>query len=267
MSTHPQQTALDDAQWAQFGRDGYLRLGRTLAQPELAALQERIDDIMLGRVRDDGLMMQLDKGGEYGAMEAQTLGFKGPTLAYRKIENLERDERFLGFLQKPLFRDVCSRVYGADTAVSVYRSMFMNKPARQGTILPWHQDGGTGWGLDRHPLATVWTALDPATIANGCVQIIPGSHRLGLLSERGHTITPEQEAEHCRGERVVFLELEPGESVLLHNWTLHRSDVNRTDASRRAFSVCYMDARTAVSATGKTFPVVFGAGALTPQVV
>jgi hypothetical protein len=255
---------ISDQEWEQFERDGYLRLGRTLATDELAALQQRIDDIMLGHVKDDGLMMQLDKGGDYGAMDPQTLGFKGPRLDYRKIENLERDDRFLDFLQKPLFASICARVYGADTSISVYRSMFMNKPARKGTLLPWHQDGGSGWGLDRDPQVTAWTALDPATVANGCVQIIPGSHRLGLLSERGHTISAEHEAKHCAPERIVHLELEPGETVLLHNWTLHRSDINRTPFPRRAFSVCYMDARTSVGGTGKTFPVVFGAGALQP---
>jgi ectoine hydroxylase-related dioxygenase (phytanoyl-CoA dioxygenase family) len=110
----------------------------------------------------------------------------------------------------------------------------------------------------------MWTALDPATIANGCVQIIPGSHRLGLLSERGHTISAEHEEEHCDPAKVVHLELEPGETVLLHNWTLHRSDINRTPFPRRAFSVCYMDARTTKRGTGRTFPVVFGKGALQP---
>jgi hypothetical protein len=263
MSTDARTATLSDADWARFEREGYLLLGRTLGSLDLAALQERIDDIMLGRVRDERLMMQVDQGGEYAAMAPQTIGFKGARLDYRKIEGLERDDLFLGYLQKPLFRDIAARAYG-DVSVSVFRSMFMNKPARKGTLLPWHQDGGTGWGLDRHPLVTVWTALDPATVANGCVQIIPGSHSLGLLSERGHTITPEQELEHCRPGRVVFLELAPGESALLHNWTLHRSDVNATDLPRRAFSVCYMDGRTR-NQDGHQFPVVFGDHALRPQ--
>ena len=57
--------------------------------------------------------------------------------------------------------------------------------------------------------------------------------------------------------RVVHLELEPGEAVLLHNWLLHASDVNKTDQSRRAFSVCYMDARTRNLAKPETFTRVF----------
>jgi ectoine hydroxylase-related dioxygenase (phytanoyl-CoA dioxygenase family) len=140
--------------------------------------------------------------------------------------------------------------------------MFMNKPARKGTVLPWHQDGGAGWEMDRHPLVTIWTALDAATIPNGCVQVIPGSHHLGLLSEGGHTITPAQEAEYCAPDKIVYLELEPGESVLLHNWLLHSSDVNKTDTPRRAFSVCYMDARTRKTDGRRAGNIVFGEGAL-----
>jgi len=242
-----------------FENDGYVRLGRIVDDDELAALQRRIDQIMLGEVRYPGMMMQLDSDtGAYGDMPEQSVGFKGATLAYRKIQQLERDPVFLRFMQRPLYRDICQRFIGSD--VSIFRSMFMNKPAHRGTLLPWHQDGGSNWGLcGGDPIVTLWLALDPATVANGCVQVIPGSHRLGLLSERGHTITPEQEAEHCRPERIVHIELEPGEVVLLHNWLLHRSDRNATDTPRRAFSLCLMDA-----AIGKAddpdarFPKLFG---------
>jgi ectoine hydroxylase-related dioxygenase (phytanoyl-CoA dioxygenase family) len=134
--------------------------------------------------------------------------------------------------------------------------MFMNKPARKGTFLPWHQDR---WrDLDRDPLITLWTALDPATTANGCVQIIPASHRLGLINP-DHAygfLTPQLAAKYCPPEKAVHLELGAGESVLLHNWLLHASDVNKTEIPRRAFSVCYMDAATK-SAGGETFTRVF----------
>jgi len=191
-------------------------------------------------------------------MAEQSLGFKGPSLSYRKIEGLEHDPHFGAYLRQALFHDWCRLVYG-DAMISVYRAMFMNKPARRGTLLPWHQDGGAIWGLDRDPLLTVWTALDDATIRNGCIQVVRGSHRLGLLSDFGHTITAAQEAEFCRPERVVDLELAAGEAVVLHNWTLHRSDRNRTDAPRRAFSVCYMDGATRLTSGGGGFTEVFPA--------
>jgi phytanoyl-CoA hydroxylase len=249
--------SISDQDWRLFQDQGYLRLGRTLMPGSLQALQGRINDLMLGRLPSDHLMMQLDLGGDYAAMAEQTVGFKGSRLDYRKIERLEQDPLFLDYLREPCFRKLCARSYGASCAISIYRAMFMNKPANQGTLLPWHQDGGGIWGLDRDPLLTVWTALDDATIENGCVQVIPGSHHQGLLSDFGHTISPQQEEILCPPERIHHLELAAGESVALHNWTLHRSDRNRTGSPRRAFSVCYMDGRTRLRDQGTAFPLVF----------
>ena len=179
----PMTTAISPQQWAQYDRDGFLKLGKLLADADLRALQQRINDIMLGTapVDYDRMLMQLDSDtGKYEDAGKQTRGHKGATLNYRKIQELEFDPLFLGFMQRPLFRDICARVYGADTPIAAFRAMFMNKPARKGTFLPWHQDRWTD--LDRDPQITVWTALDPATISNGCVQVIPGSHKLGLIN-------------------------------------------------------------------------------------
>lgn len=256
---------ISDEQWWQYNREGYLRLGKVLDAGDLGKLQQRIDDIMLGTADCDysKMMMQLDSdSGKYADLGAQTLGFKGETRNYRKIEGLEFDPLFLAFMKLPIFQEICAEVYGSHAPISSFRAMFMNKPAGKGTELPWHQDGGDGWGLDRDPLVTVWTALDPATIENGCVQIIPGTHKLGLLSDYGHTITPEQEAEYCSEDRIVNLVLEPGEVVLLHNWLLHRSGINQSATSRRAFSVCYMDGRTRSAKEGRLFSRILGKNAL-----
>ena len=255
---------ISDEQWWQYHQQGYLRLGKLLDDAQLAELQQRIDDIMLGKVSYEKMYMQLDAGGDYENLSWEN-GFQGARLDYRKIQDLERDPLFLRYMQRPINREICDYHYGAHADISVMRAMFMNKPARKGTILPWHQDGGDGWGLDRDPLVTTWTALDPATIANGCVQIIPGSHKLGLLSKKGHTLSKEHVAQHCPENKIVYLELKPGEVVLLHNLLLHRSDVNNTDTPRRAFSVCYMDARTRTTKDGRGYPVVFGENALVPQ--
>jgi len=253
---------LSPGELADFERDGLLRLGRVVTSGELAGLRQRIDQIMLGEVSYPDMLMQLDSDtGRYEDAPEQTTGFKGATLSYRKIEQLERDPRFLRYLQKPLFRAIARRFIGPD--VTAYRSMFMNKPAHQGTLLPWHQDGGENWGLDRDPPITLWLALDDATRENGCVEVVPGTHRLGLLSARGHTITEEQAVRHC-SVGAVHLELLAGECVLLHNFLLHRSGRNDTPRPRRAFSVCLMDARTRIKhAPSTTFPQIFGEGALT----
>lgn len=256
---------ISDSDWKSYEDLGYLRLGKVLSDGDLQALRQRIDDIMLGKADLDynRVLMQLDsETGVYEDAGQQSRGHKGSTLGYRKIQDLEFDPLFLEFMQRPIFREISERVYGASTPIAAFRAMFMNKPARKGTFLPFHQDRWTA--LDRDPLVTTWTALDPATKANGCVQIVPKSHKFGLIN-KAHAagfLTKEQAAEYCSPDKVEFLELEAGEVALLHNWLLHGSDVNRTDIPRRAFSVCYMDARTKAS-NSETFTTVFGPGALT----
>ena len=255
---------LTDTQWAQYERDGFLKLGKQLSDEELATMQKRIDGIMLGDTDTnyDRMLMQLDSdSGDYAAAGVQSKGHKGRTLGYRKIQDLEFDPLFLSFMQRPIFEHICAHEYGPDTPIECFRAMFMNKPAHKGTFLPWHQDRWTS--LDRDPLVTIWLALDPATIENGCVQLIPGTQReLINPSHDSGFLTKEQAAEYCTEDKRIYLELEAGEVALLHNWTLHGSDVNRSSQSRRAFSVCYMDGRTN---GGGQFSRIFGEGALDPK--
>ena len=257
---------LTDQQWEQYQKDGLLNLGKLLSDEELKQMQERIDAIMLGDadVSYDRMMMQLDsEDGDYDKAGVQSKGHKGRTLGYRKIQDLEFDPIFLRFMQRDIFRDICAREYGPDTPVDCFRAMFMNKPANKGTFLPWHQDRWTA--LDRDPKVTIWLALDPATIENGCVQLIPGTqHKLINPEHSSGFLTKQQAAEICTDDKRVYLELEAGEAALLHNWTLHGSDVNRSEQSRRAFSICYMDGRT-VDTSGTTYSRIFGEGALDPD--
>jgi phytanoyl-CoA hydroxylase len=252
---------LTDEQWRTYEEQGYLKLGKVLTDHELTALAQRIDHIMLGKADCDydRFMMQREAS-EGHEQSSQTLGFKGSTLNYRKIENLEFDSLFLLYLQKPLFREICEKVYGMNIRTSCYRAMFMNKPAGNGSVLAYHQDRWTD--LDRDPSVTVWTALDPATIENGCVKIFPKTHRHLINPENPSGFLTLDQANQLLGAmEPVQLELEAGEAVLLNNWTVHGSEGNKSDRSRRAFSVCYMDADT-VSAEGKRFSVVFGSDAL-----
>ena len=259
-------TRITEDQWAVFERQGYLRLGSVMEPGELERLQARIDDIMLGRADIDygRVMMQLDRDPERGGGRPgpQSRGHKGATLSYRKIQDLELDPAYLSFMQKPIFEEICERIYGPDTPVACFRAMFMNKPSGEGTPLVWHQDRWTD--LDRDPLVTLWTALDPAVEANGCVKIIPGSHRRLINPSHGSGFLTEEQAEAAVAENEpVNMEVACGETVLMHNWMLHSSGTNSTDTARRAFSICFMDAATR-SRAGHNFPVIFGEGALSP---
>lgn len=254
---------LTENQWQEYKSQGFTFLGKVLTEEELAILRQRIDEIMLGSapLNYDRMLMQLDQP-DTGKLGPQTNGHKGATLCYRKIQGLEFDPYFLAYIKTPLFHHICMRVYGENADIACYRAMFMNKPANEGTYLPWHQDR---WSfLDRDPLVTIWTALDPSTIENGCLQVVPRAHKRALNpANPGRSLTEAETQKFLQGIEVIPLEMAAGECVLLHNHLPHSSAVNTTEIPRRAFSVCYMDAATRSSRDkDKNHKVIFGNGSL-----
>ena len=128
------QRYISEEQWAKYDDEGYLVLGKLLSDEELAALQQRIDDIMLGTadIDYDRILMQLDSTtGKYSDAGDQSKGWKGKTLAYRKIQDLELDDLFGEYTNRPIFREICERVHGVGTPIACFRAMFMNKPSMQ----------------------------------------------------------------------------------------------------------------------------------------
>jgi ectoine hydroxylase-related dioxygenase (phytanoyl-CoA dioxygenase family) len=168
---------ITDEHWDRFAREGFLHLGPVVDDEALAALRQRADDLAMGTVENPDVQLQLDTGGAYEALPGAVRRFAEGTRMYRKIQGLETDDLFVELMKNPLFVEVCATVYGRHAPISIFRAMVMNKPAHQGTVLPWHQDGGTVWELDRDPLVTIWIALDAATTENGCLEVVPGSHR------------------------------------------------------------------------------------------
>lgn len=227
---------------AHYREHGYARLGSVASEGELAAMRERADEIMLGKRTYPGLFFQLDH--PEGSYEDLVFGrgYEGPSLAYRKIEKLERDELFLAWVRHPMFRRICARVIGEQ--VTLYRAVLMTKGSAGGTVLPWHQDGGLFWGVDRAPVLQIWTALDDAPLEAGCVEVLPDSHCDGLATPLGGVVPPNHLVRGETERRGIALPVKAGEVLLLHNHVWHRSLTNQTGRTRRALSVCYMDAAT-----------------------
>jgi hypothetical protein len=231
-----------DAPLAAYAAEGYARLGRILSDEALVALRERADDLMLGRVTYPGLFYQRDtETGRYDDLQFGK-GWQGPSLNYRKVEKLENDPLFRALVDNALFARIARAVIGE--GVSLYRAVLFNKAAHGGTVLPWHQDGGAFWGLDRDPQLQLWVALDDAPLDAGCMEMLPRSHLGGLATPLGGLV-PAAMAAACGAEaRAVPVPARAGEALVLHNMLWHRSGVNTTASPRRAFTVCYISAET-----------------------
>jgi phytanoyl-CoA hydroxylase len=227
---------------AHFAAHGWARLGRVASEEALVAMRERADDLMLGRVAYEGMFFQHDTAtGRYDDL-TYGRGYEGPSLNYRKIEKLEKDPVFSAWINNPLFERVARARISGD--VVIYRALLMNKSTTGGSNLPWHQDGGKFWGLDRDPELQVWTALDDAPEEAGCVEVVGGTHAAGLATPLGGVVPEEIARAKDADARAISLPAVAGEVLLLHNYVWHRSGVNRTGKPRRAITTSYMTAAT-----------------------
>jgi phytanoyl-CoA hydroxylase len=226
-----------------YAEHGWARLGRVAMGETLEALRARADDLMLGRVSYPGLFFQMDAAS--GSYDDLTFGegYEGPSLEYRKIEKLEQDPLYWAWLRNPLFERIARACIDA-SSVSLYRAVLFAKGARGGSELPWHQDAGVFWGLDRDPKLQIWTALDDAPEAAGCVEVIDKSHAKGLATRLGGVVPERLALETDAESKVLPLPARAGEVILLHNYLWHRSKRNTTGKPRRAFTVCYMSGAT-----------------------
>jgi ectoine hydroxylase-related dioxygenase (phytanoyl-CoA dioxygenase family) len=159
-------------------------------------------------------------------------------------------------------RDLVERaqlLLGAD--VYHWHSKVMFKEAGGGGSWEWHQDYGYWYG-DRclaPDMLSVMVALDPATQANGCLQVLAGSHRLGRLDHG--TVGNQAGADPVRLAAAVnrfpvhHLEAEPGSAIFFHCNTLHSSQANLSDRPRRAM-ICAYNAMTNAPYDGSGPPAV-----------
>ncbi len=248
----------------EFAAKGFARLGRVLSAEGAARLGSRADELMLGTRTIPGLFFQHDSPtGRYEDLEFGK-GWVGPSRAYRKLEKLERDPLFGAWVENPLFGRIARAMIGAD--VALYRTVLWNKRAEGGMDLPWHQDDGRFWGLDRSPLLQIWTALDDAPIDAGCVEVVPGTHHAGLATPQGGTIPDAvyaAAASASQSAQPLQLPVRAGEALLIHNHVWHRSGRNHTKQPRRALGISYVSAATRCTRTRRAprrFQRVFASG-------
>jgi hypothetical protein len=112
------------------------------------------------------------------------------------------------------------------------------------TTVPWHQDyGASDPACDPVELVTAWIPLTAASPRHGGLELIPSSHRLGWLphhrGERGPEVLPSALEESLAGKPAIRLDARPGDLVLFHQLTLHRSLPNHSSRCRWSLDLRY----------------------------
>jgi len=128
--------------------------------------------------------------------------------------------------------------------VLLWNGTYIVKEPHTPAFVSWHQDLAY-WGLDGDDQVSMWLALSPARVENGCMRMVPGSHRAG---RRGHRTTRDddnalyqgQTVEHVDESTAVACELDPGQASFHHGWTLHSSLPNVSEERRIGFNAQYI---------------------------
>ena len=102
-------------------------------------------------------------------------------------------------VRSPEALDVAESILGPD--ISLFHCKLLMKAARDGTVTPWHQDYSYWITADNRPLMlNCMLQIDDATVENGCLQVVPASHKKGLMAHERAGKVFGRERGHGKGE-------------------------------------------------------------------
>ncbi|MBO89014.1 MAG: phytanoyl-CoA dioxygenase [Rickettsiales bacterium] len=146
-------------------------------------------------------------------------------------------------MRSPKILDAVEDLLGPN--LMIWSSHLYPKEPGDGRFISWHQDSAH-WGLDSDQILTVWIALTEASKANGCMQMLPGSHTGGLAPHRdtwdaNNILTRGQTIDADIDEsEAVWAVLQPGEVSLHHVDMWHASKPNKTNNRRVGVAFRYI---------------------------
>ena len=195
-----------------------------------------LDANEIGQFRSKGYLgpyplCSVDEMGQVLEQIEQVLNTDPPNHKNR-VHNRHLDDQLIHQLSTdPRIVKRMACLYGHD--LLLWRTNFFVKESGAKEI-PWHQDFNY-WPLEPPIIVSAWIAIDPSTAENGCLQIIPGSHRRVIPHVES---TPEVQfnqmgdPDYIDLSEIVTLEMEPGQFILFNERILHQSDPNHSNTRR-----------------------------------
>jgi hypothetical protein len=231
--------------------DGFFLRERAFGSAEVAGLRAAAERVAERAARDaarSGERYFVD-GNEYAEAAGATVQYEHApgSRTLRVIEPCHRlDPRFEALVDDPRLVEPMRDLVGSER-VALFTDKLNLKRPREGSRFRWHQDSPY-WAhfaphLDRLP--NVWLALDDADEDNGCLRVVRGSHRRGLLPgcrDEG-TLGPLFTDPRCFDLAAQVPAVMPAGSLLFFSpHTVHGSEPNESSRSRRAVVLTYQPA-------------------------
>ena len=155
------------------------------------------------------------------------------------IFDLIRDPRLLDIVESLIGPEIVSNPIQHIRIKPPAPELRENEIRAHVTATDWHQDRAVAHAeADATSMVTVWCAVTDATSENGCLQVVPGGHRKGMLPHCPKTQTAIADGFVEEG-KALPLPVKAGGIVLFHPLTPHASLVNRTDGFRWSFDIRY----------------------------
>lgn len=159
-------------------------------------------------------------------------------------------------LADPFLQDVCCDprwaavvlpLLGPD--VRLYWEQGVAKPPAARTELPWHQDNGYT-PLVPEQYLTCWLALDDVDEANGCIEVVPGSHTAGTQEHVDGGSGPFRVG-RAGDDGALAVPVAKGDVLCFSSLLMHRSGPNTSERDRRAWIIQYCDADSTSALSGR----------------
>jgi ectoine hydroxylase-related dioxygenase (phytanoyl-CoA dioxygenase family) len=222
--------SLTQRQVDSYHANGFLALDVITTPEEVAWMRGIYDRLFASRAgRDEG--NQFDLGGS---------DEEGKTAV---LPQILQPSKYAPELKEGLFRvnalHVAKQLLGPDAIAMGEHAIF--KPPRYGAETPWHQDEAY-WGEQmQYNSFSMWIPLQEATLENGCMQFIPGSHRSDVVPHHsiGHDVRVHglEMDEPPDPSKSVACPIPAGGCTIHHNRTMHYAGPNRSDIPRRALII------------------------------
>ena len=224
-------------QQQQFEDVGYFVLENVFTQAEMDEIAGYIEAFQ--RCAEERLKA---KGGAEGISRAGEIVFDSHLA--------EQDENIRAFCKREEFVAITTQMLGPN--IDLYWNQSVFKGPEGTKEFPWHQDDGYT-SVDPSPYLTLWLALNDATPENGCISVLPASHKRGLVEHRPSPIglVCHELDDPDQGLRVP---VKGGSMAVFSSLTMHKSGPNSTQGTRKAYVIQYSHAGLKNACTGEVLP-------------
>ncbi|OZM77049.1 phytanoyl-CoA dioxygenase family protein [Pseudonocardia sp. MH-G8] len=163
-------------------------------------------------------------------------------------EFLRDDPFWVRLVSDDRLLDIAEMFVGPD--IALFASHYISKPPHSGQPVLWHQDGAF-WPLEPMRVVTLWLAVDHSTPENGCVRVVPGSHRQDFSAMRDSTdvenVLGKEIAVDVDESQAVDMVLAPGDVEVHHPNIVHGSQANTSPDRRCGLTIRYIPTSTRIT--------------------